>query len=192
MTWHPIRIPRAEKNTDCLHPKTARRMHRALGRFSPSGRVDIRRRLNVTPETWRIRICHHRVILDLREDRHEGISFASDLATPHTAEGGAGLRQSGGTQKGHAETRARRPIHAPSTSGRTQFESGERRSGTGSLVTRKGTPPNECVGVGDCRRRRNHGVRARCRVACRGGAPFPPAAAFCIARKQFTLNPAVG
>ena len=32
--------PCAEKNTDRLHPTTARRMHRALGRFSPTGHAN--------------------------------------------------------------------------------------------------------------------------------------------------------
>ena len=71
MTWRLIWSPRAQKDITSLHPATAQRIHRALNRFSETGHADILRLVNVTPETWRIRIGKHRVLLDLHDNQRE-------------------------------------------------------------------------------------------------------------------------
>ena len=71
MIWQLVWSARSQKDLKALHPTTARRIQTTLERFSETGQADIRRLVSVTPETWRIRIGQHRVILDLREDLHE-------------------------------------------------------------------------------------------------------------------------
>lgn len=71
MTRQIIWSARAEKDITSLEPATARRIHRTLDRFAQTGHANIRRLVNVTPPTWRIRIGRHRVILQLRNNPDE-------------------------------------------------------------------------------------------------------------------------
>lgn len=64
---------RAEKDIASLQPATAQRIHRTLDRFAHTGHADIRRLVNITPPTWRIRIGRHRVILQLRNNPDEAL-----------------------------------------------------------------------------------------------------------------------
>ena len=71
MKWRLIWTPRAEKDLLALDTVHARRIERALHRFSETGHADIRRLVNVTPEAFRIRVGDYRVILELDDDRDE-------------------------------------------------------------------------------------------------------------------------
>ena len=71
MKWRLVRTPRAEKDLPALDAINARRIERALRRFSVTGHGDIRRLTNLTPEASRIRVGDYRVILELHEDRNE-------------------------------------------------------------------------------------------------------------------------
>ena len=71
MKWHVIWTPRAEKDVLALDPVSARRIHRALERFSATGHADIRRLIKVSPETSRIRVGDHRIIVRFAHDLRE-------------------------------------------------------------------------------------------------------------------------
>ena len=71
MKWRLVWTPRAEKDLLALDAVHARRIERALRRFSETGHGDIRRLTNVTPEAFRIRVGDYRVIPELCEDRNE-------------------------------------------------------------------------------------------------------------------------
>lgn len=71
MTRQIIWSARAQTDIAALQPTTARRIHRTLHRFAQTGHADIRRLINVTPPTWRIRIGRHRVILQLQNNPNE-------------------------------------------------------------------------------------------------------------------------
>ncbi len=71
MEWRLIWTSRAERDLDALDPIAARRIQRVLERFSESGHADLRRLNNITPEQWRIRVGHYRVILELLEDKEQ-------------------------------------------------------------------------------------------------------------------------
>ena len=73
MTRRLIWSPRAQKDIASLHPTTAQRIRHALRRYAETGHADIRRLANITPPTWRIRIGHHRVILQLRNNPDEAL-----------------------------------------------------------------------------------------------------------------------
>lgn len=71
MKWRIVWTPRAEKDMDALDATAVRRVHRVLDRFSETGHADLRRLVNITPETWRIRVGNHRIIVRLLDDEDE-------------------------------------------------------------------------------------------------------------------------
>ena len=71
MKWELVWTRAARKDIKALDPVIARRVHRVLDRFSETGHADIRRLVNITPETSRIRVGAHRVIVELYEDEQE-------------------------------------------------------------------------------------------------------------------------
>ena len=71
MKWQLVWTRPARKDLNALDRVNANRIHRGLHRYFETGRADIRRVINMTPESWRIRVGDHRIIVrffpDLRE-----------------------------------------------------------------------------------------------------------------------------
>ena len=71
MIWRLIWTRAAEKDLDALNRSAARRILRALNRFSETGHADVARIVNARTPRYRIRVGPYRIIILVGEDSED-------------------------------------------------------------------------------------------------------------------------